>query len=176
MNEQTTIEKLADVIENAATSWDGLTWDSNLDALADALEQGNRRRASAILEDGVGGWITEDGSENSQRFWRAVRGLRQYGPEQDGLPEELTDLAETVRALATEESEAVEADARRAAKHGDAALAAVKEGRWDDADEEIEAACRLERAYGDDPSWGPARKLIASMREEAEAAQVADEE
>lgn len=153
----------------AAKRWTGLDWDSNLADLAAALEAGNRRKASAILEDGVGGWIDDDGSYDSQEFWRRVRSLRQYGPEQDGLPEDLADLTEAVRALADEECKSVEADARSAAKHGDAALEAVKAGCWDDAEEEIEAACRLERGYGDDPSWGPVRTLISAMRDAAES-------
>jgi hypothetical protein len=151
-----------------ASGWTGIEWDSSLDALASQLAKaGTDPRALAKVAERWEGsrihsYTPDNGScasqQTEQDLTRLARMVRDCDPDALGLAER----------LATEERESVEEQAEAAAEHGAAAVVAAEAGEWDDALSEINRACSLEREYGDDPSWGPVRRMIENMAKETE--------
>lgn len=95
------------------------------------------------LEGGDGVTLTEEMCERLASWWKAG--------------------AELVREIESDAEEAEEVAAE--------AMEAAEAGRWDDALEAAERACRIERQHGDCPTWGGFRSAI----EDAMAASAAEE-
>ncbi|MFA5943196.1 MAG: hypothetical protein WC876_01880 [Candidatus Thermoplasmatota archaeon] len=85
--------------------------------------------------------------------------LREKQHELDDLPSR--DLLEAGQ----ERLDEVEADAKRAERHGKEAIRLAREDDISGAIGEAESAASLERGYGDDPTWGP---LVAALEEAGE--------
>ena len=151
------VSALRAAVETAQGQWQGLDWSTDAGdvcTLAGALERGVR-----IDECQVTTWVdqTSDTSRHHERCGRLQRLIA------EGEYAEARELAED---LAQEARDYVEGEAARADEHGDLAVAAAERGEWGVALEQLRMACRLERAFGDDPAWGPALVLAERLRAE----------
>lgn len=167
----TNVETLRTAVEQASEEWTGLDWDepSTLRNIAHVL--GGRKSArdlermlNAYLE-GRGDPITSshdnDGSHASQQHRSDCRALERALEE--GETNNLADLAQKADELAGEEEACVEARAASAAEQGTLAIEAAERDDWTEALACVERVCREERNYGDDPTWGPVRKMVEKM-------------
>jgi len=118
--------------------------------------------------------ISDDGSYAAQQWHSVVRtalaalaaGVK--GPP--GLPL-VEEACRTLRALAEVSDMGVKAKATEAEEAAADALRAVLAGEVDEALEQAERAAAIERAFGDDPTWGP---LLAAVRRWADLVRDAD--
>jgi hypothetical protein len=161
--------------ERLRGDWDGISWDSDLEDVATALEKARDgadqwiRRAKRAAEDGISTWMSDDGSYESRKFRARVSRLTDRLREF----EELESLADDARALADDEAAHVERDATAAEGYADEACDAADDGDWKEAVRLANEACALEREYGDDLTWG---QLLAMAEAFAEmVAEGADE-
>lgn len=185
--------QLIALINDAKTAFTGIDWDTGPSSAAIAMasawenaaardaaladgEDGDWERAeirkalSRAVEPEGGTFWREDGSYSSQCLDRDWRDLgREIGAlhDESGV-EEIAAAREHAELVADAEAKAVEANAETASEYGDDAIAAAEAGDWDAAVAALEKACRCEREYGDDPSWGPALKLARELADAAE--------
>lgn len=185
--------QLIALISDAKTAFTGIDWDTGPSSAAIAMASAweNAAARDAALADGEdGGWERaeirkalsravepeggtfwrEDGSYSSQCLDRDWRDL---GREVEALHDESSvEDIETARQhaewIADAEARAVEGNAEAAGEYGDDAIAAAEAGDWEAAVAALEEACRCEREYGDDPSWGPALKLAQELADAAD--------
>lgn len=158
--------------------WAGREWDDSDRVCPDwtdaqivrAFEQNDGR-----LD--VTAWgIPDDGSYAAQQWRSAVRtalaalaaGVK--GPP--GLPL-VEEACHTLRALAETSDTGVKAKAAEAEEAAADAYKAALAGEADEAVEQAERAAAIERAFGDDPTWGP---LLAAVRAWAGALHDAEDE
>lgn len=157
----TAANTLRAAVEKAASAWDGITWDTDLEGVATAAREGR-------LDDveGIGTWMARDGSSDSQQHLRRLRELREM-IEGESTGEEIAALAEELHA---EERAYVERRAKQAASEGEAAVQAVACGDWGEAIERLQSACAIEREFGDDPAWSRALLILEALHKEAKDA------
>lgn len=179
----TQIDDIIARIERATAQWDGLSWDSDLDASADVLESGDDARIGTLmrsLDDGAEGIRSWYGAgrpadEDVQRHRAAVERLAREIAEGG----DVATLAAAARELADAEARDVEERAEAAADCGERAIAALLARDYAEAAGLLREAATIERQYGDAPAWGGlaeavdeiARVELAAADAEAEAAQ-----
>ena len=197
-NTTTTIMQL---VEKATHGWSGMTWDSapatvekalaqavsarrDLDADADGdTEDGYyRRQVDAAIRRAVAScegslWLPDNGSHSSQTARRDWRDLARETEAltADSSVEDIETARQHAEWLADAEREYVSGRAAEAAEHGAAVVEAAQAGDWDTAVEEAREACRVEREFGDDPTWRQVREAVeaaATAEEEREEAQL----
>lgn len=157
--------------ERLRGDWEGISWDSDLEDVATALEKARDgaaqyiRRAKARAEDGISIWVFDDGSYDSQKFRARVARLTDRLREFEALE----PLAYDARALADDEASFVALDASAAEDYADEACDAADAGDWKEAVRLANEACALEREYGDDPTWGQLLAMAEAFAEMVEA-------
>lgn len=139
------IATLAAKVATATRGWTGMDWDDDegISAVASRLARGK----SVDVDGGISSWIPNDGEHQMHR--KALRRLAR--DIEDGTGEDVTARAQ---ALADEERAYVEERASEAADEGRLAVEAARAGDWDAAADRLRRAERIERAFGDAPSWG----------------------
>lgn len=145
--------------DKAAAQFVGIDWESGPQQLLEMIRRGTAEGGRAELESELAGvfWAT-DGSRESQSLrsrWGRLIAAAARGEATEEDAQELVD----------EESDAVTASAKSAAKLGRRAAELAGAGRWDDAIEAAEQAAAIERAYGDDPAWGGLADAIRALPE-----------
>jgi hypothetical protein len=159
--------RLALAVERARESFHGRTWDtgpSTLFGLVDdhPLPEIDDDRIDAIKQ--LGRWWGTDASTTAldARWDRVLVALPK-------AIDRLASLFAEVEALANVEDAAIDESADRAGEHGERAVMFAESSDWPAVLVELEAACSLERDYGDAPAWGPVLELARDMAQAAEA-------
>lgn len=152
----TAAAEISALVEQLATRWTGIDWDTGPATLVNALEAGR-----AVDEDDLPGvFWPADGSHAAQRLtaqWQSLLSDLATGDD--------AELLERAKDLAQAEAAYVEERADSAAVHGRIAVDGVADGRWDDAIEAAKQAAAIEREFGDDPTWGQLEGAIRELPE-----------
>lgn len=160
------VQLLAAVVEDAAASFVGLDWevdDSDISNLAAALERAVKAGDGWTGEHHrISSWFLADGSHAAERHAKALQALAR-SLEEDVSAADLGGLAETAMGLAEEAEDSVADAAAEAAELGRSAVAHARAGQVDQAREALQAACAIERNYGDAPAWGDALVAFSAV-------------
>lgn len=178
------IDKIRTAVETAASQWTGLSWESALGPMAnaltkavacakrrDAMDEGDyegtaraeMRRALWSAREATGAaWWPKDGSYSSQCLDRRLRDLEREieALDDDSSVETIQAALDEAESLAVEEREHVEARAAQAAEYGAICVECAESGDWDGAIEAAQDACRTEREFGDSPAWSDVLRLV----------------
>lgn len=163
--------------EQAAESWDGITWDSAPQTLLAAVEAGRSIGTDDLTE---GCYWPDNGSYAAQelaRDWSALV-TEVTGDDEQGLgrPVEYdTEVVAEAQRLAEAEAAAVEERAAAAAELGRQAAELVGAGHWSEAVEAAEEAAGIEREFGDAPAWGGLAAAIRALPEYLAAEQASED-
>lgn len=149
------------LIEKAQGRWAGRTWTSDATERRAHVE----RLAKAAAEIAA---AEAEGESIPYHLWRPDRDLAPgVDPEAYRLPDGCLDEA----VYADEaEAERVAKDASYAEDEARVALEYLAEGDFGEAADALEKAARIERNWGDDPTWGPPAKAARELADLAEAA------
>lgn len=142
----------------ATGGFDGPEWDI-LEDLAVLTETDEDDRADAwdrLQEDGTPTTYFAAGDPASDRYQRHRKRLA------DAIEERDTDA---LRELAAEERADIEAQAAEAEVEAEQAIQHARAGAWDEALKHARLAARIERNYGDAPTWGPFEAAVKAARE-----------
>ncbi len=163
--------------EQAAESWDGISWDSAPQTLLAAVEAGRSIGTDDLTE---GCYWPDDGSHAAQelrRDWAALV-TEVTGDEETGIGRRVEYTAETIaeaQRLVDAEAASVEERAEAAAELGRQAAELVGAGRWSEAIEAANQAAGIEREFGDAPAWGGLADMIRALPEYLAAEQASED-
>jgi len=148
----TILANISTAYEAAKGAWTGRSWDDGDKITPDTTNDqiaGMLRRGDDIA---VTCWGIE---ESDDSFRRRVRRAVDEVQLQEGNEDEFAAACDTLRELAEESDAGVAEQAQLAEKSARLAMDAVKAGERQDAYVYAWEAARIERQYGDAPTWGP---------------------
>lgn len=162
------VQWTGDRIRALTEGWRGVEWCAEEDVCVETTTD-DGELTTRLRYDCDGATSSDDADEDA--IYAAILS-RIEPPDEDASADDRRhwrDVCEAARELAKRSAEyirdCVDA-AAEAAGHAEAAADALDAGDLDEAIEELDAAARIERTYGDDPIYGPALRDLRDLRDD----------
>lgn len=154
------IAKIVAAYEAATGEWGGLSWDSELEGALNAIRVGRRVDLEEVPSAGYG-FEYDDEGQRHRRAVSAAKALYEALIDDDCSLEDRAKVIEAWEAVVSEEAEKVAERAECAEEEARAALEAAKDGDFETAARRAAFAARIERQFGDAPTWGAFEDVCA---------------